>query len=102
MIFVGTITVPINQDQVVLTATADYDINGGRRGGGVNWRRCVCFLTSRIYASENFLFPPYNCYSTKLVVHFQLISEKLKNPIQREGYMRKDGTRILLSRLPFD
>ena len=56
LIWVGTSTVPINQDQVGLTAMADYDVNGGRWEGGANWQQCVCFLTSRIYASERFLF----------------------------------------------
>ena len=59
LICVGTSTVTINQDQVGLTETADYDVNGGRLGGGVNWKQYICFLTSSIYASERFLFPPY-------------------------------------------
>ena len=59
LVSVGTSAVPIDQDQVGLTATADYVLNGGRQGGGVNWRWCVCFLTSRIYANESILFPPY-------------------------------------------
>ena len=29
LICVGTSTFPVNQDQGALTATADYDVNGG-------------------------------------------------------------------------
>ena len=78
LICVGTSTVPINQNQVELMATADYDINVSHRGGGVNWWWCACFLTSNIYVSKIFLIPPYIFYSTKLVVHFYLVAEKLK------------------------
>ena len=59
LILVGTSTVPINQYQVGSTATAGFDVNGGRRGGDVNRRRCVFFLTSRIYASESFFSTIY-------------------------------------------
>ena len=38
LICVGTSTFNRNQDQGDLTETADYDVNGGQRGGGVNWR----------------------------------------------------------------
>ena len=58
-ICMGTSTVSINQDQVGLMSTADYDVNGRCQRGGVNFQRCTCFLTSKIYWSRTFFSLPY-------------------------------------------
>ena len=55
LIFVGTSTVPINQYQVELTASADYDVNGGRWGGGVN-----CGVVS-VFSCQGFMRAKYFC-----------------------------------------